>query len=202
MVLREYPTKHGGCAIICGAAPSLFDELAEAKKLRPDATILGVKHAAALIPEIEHIWTQHGEMTLKIKESAGRKIYVHARPRMIQSPSGIKWFVPHSKEAYEAIDYIWPDLGWAKGSSGVAGAMWARHGMGFDEVIMAGINLNQDDKKYAKSYPNKYQCGFCYATDNQVENWLRLLGKHIEDGKTQGVYSMGGNTKKMLGFPP
>lgn len=187
---------------MCGAAPSLFEELERARQLRPEATILGVKHAAAIVPEIEHVWTQHGEMTLKIKESAGRPIFVHARPRIIQSGSGIKWFIPHSKESYEAIDYIWPDLGWAKGSSGIAGAMWARHGMGFDEVILAGINLNQDDKKYAKDYPNKYQFGIAYANNNQVENWLGLLQRHIEEGKAGGIYSMGGNTQKMLGPPP
>ena len=71
--------------------------------MRPGAMILGVKYAASLVPEIEHIWTQHGEMTLKIKAAAGRKIYVHARPRMIQSAKGLVWYVPHSKESYEAI---------------------------------------------------------------------------------------------------
>lgn len=198
---RVYPTKHRGCAIICGAAPSLLEELKEARQLRPDATILGVKFAASLVPEIEHVWTQHGEMTLKIKEAAGRKIYVHARPRIIQTARGTVWHTPHLKESYEAIDYIWPTLGYAKGSSGVAGALWARQGMGFDEVIMAGIGLSCDDKKYANDYPNKYQCGSTYATNNQIENWLKLLQLHIDEGRTKGIYSMGGNTMKMLGRP-
>ena len=199
---RVYPTKHRGCAIICGAAPSLFDELNEAKRLRPDATILGGKFAASVVPEIEHVWTQHGEMTLKIKEAAGRKIYIHARPRIIQSARGTVWFIPHSKEAYEAIDYVWPNLDYVKGSSGIAGALWARHGMGFDEVIMAGIGLSQDNKTYVPGYPNKYQCGKTYANDGQVDNWIRLLQAHIDAGKTAGIYSMGGNTRKMLGCPP
>ncbi len=199
---RVYPSKHRGCAIICGAAPSLLEELAEARKLRPDATILGVKYAASIVPDIKHVWTQHGEMTLKIKEAAGRKIYIHARPRLIHSPLGTTWFIPHSREAYAAIDYVWPNLDYVKGSSGIAGALWARHGMGFDEVIMAGINLSHDNKTYVTGYPNVYQCGKTYANDGQVENWLRLLKAHMDEGKTQGIYSMAGNTKKMLGGPP
>jgi hypothetical protein len=128
---QEYDVKHKGCAIICGAAPCLFEDLAEAKKIRPGATILGVKFAASLVPEIEHIWTQHGEMTLKIKQAAGRKIYVHARPRASQTVRGTQWYVPHLQEAYDAIDYIWRDLNFCVGSSGVAGALWAKHAMGF-----------------------------------------------------------------------
>lgn len=186
---------------MCGAAPSLFEDLDEAKRLRPDAVILGVKYAASLVPEIEHVWTQHGEMTLQIKESAGRKIYVHARPRMVQTARGTVWYIPHSKEAYEAIDYVWPTLDYAKGSSGVAGALWARHGMGFDEVILAGIGLSYDDKTYASGYPNKYQCGDAYANNGQVENWLRLLRAHMDAGRTDGIYSMSGNTANLLGRP-
>jgi hypothetical protein len=198
---RVYPIKHRGCAIICGAAPSLFDDLKAAKELRPDATILGVKFAASLVPDIWHVWTQHGEMTLDIKKSVNRKIYVHARPRMIQTAKGTKLYIPHSKESYEAIDYVWPELDYAKGSSGIAGALWARHGMGFDEVIMAGIGLSYGDKTYASGYPNKYQCGNAYANNGQIENWLRLLHKHVEDRRTNGIFSMSGKTREILGSP-
>jgi hypothetical protein len=196
-----YTEKHEGCAIICGAAPCLFEDLAEAKKIRPNATVLGVKFAASLVPEIEHIWTQHGEMTIKIKKAAGRKIYVHARPRSFQSPSGTMWFVPHSKESYDSIDYAWENLHFCVGSSGVAGALWAKHGMGFDEVIMAGITLSQKDSKYVAGYPNKYLTGSDYATAAQIDNWLGILKGHVNAGRMSGVYSMSGSTSKILGTP-
>jgi hypothetical protein len=186
---------------LCGAAPSLFEDLQEAKRLRPQATILGVKYAASLVPEIEHVWTQHCEMTLLIKAAAGRKIYVHARPRTIQTAKGTAWYIPNQKEAYEAIDYVWPKLDYAKGSSGIAGALWAKHGMGFDEVILAGIGLSGGNRTYAKGYPNRYQQGDSYATQVQIDNWLRVLQVHINEGKTQGIYSMSGATAKMLGKP-
>jgi hypothetical protein len=186
---------------LCGAAPSLFEDLQEARRLRPQATILGVKYAASVVPEIEHVWTQHGEMTLLIKAAVGRKIYVHARPRTIQTAKGTVWYIPSHKEAYEAIDYLWPKLDYAKGSSGIAGALWAKHGMGFDEVILAGIGLSSDNRKYVQDYPNRYSQGAAYATENQIDNWLRVLQSHIDSGKTEGIYSMSGMTAKMLGKP-
>lgn len=196
-----YTKKHKGCAIICGAAPCLFEDLAEAKKARPDATILGVKFTAAIIPEIEHVWTQHGEMTLKIKQAAGRQIYVHARPRSFQTVRGTVWHIPHSQEAYESIDYIWKDIPFAMGSSGVAGAIWAKHGMGFDEVIMAGIPLSHGQLKYVDGYPNRYQTGAGYALPAQIDNWVGILKKHIANGLMENIRSMSGATRGLLGAP-
>ena len=193
--------KHRGCAIICGASPSLFEDLEAAKKLRPEATILGVKYTASLVPEIEHIWTQHGEMTLKIRAAVNRPIIVHARPKALQTAKGTVWHIPYKREAYDSIDYIWPSLSFATGSSGVAGAMWARHGMGFDEVIMAGIGLTTADKSYIAGYPNKYSKGDSYASTDQIDNWVRILKKHQEDGKTEGIFSMSGKTRNILGEP-
>lgn len=193
--------KHGGCAILCGASPSLFEDLEAARQLRPDATILGVKYAASLVPEIEHIWTQHGEMTLKIRAAANRPIIVHARPKTLQTAKGTVWHIPYKKEAYQAIDYIWPSLSYAVGSSGVAGALWARHGMGFDEVIMAGIGLSSRLATYAAGYPNKLSQGTAYARTDQIDNWVRILRRHQEDGRTNGIFSMSGRTRDILGAP-
>jgi hypothetical protein len=197
----EYAVKHRGCAIICGASTSLFEDLEAARKLRPEATILGVKYTASLVPEIEHIWTQHGEMTLRIRAAVNRPIIVHARPKALQTAKGTVWHIPYKREAYDSIDYIWPSLSFATGSSGVAGAMWARHGMGFDEVIMAGIGLTTADKSYTAGYPNKYSKGDSYASTDQIDNWVRILKKHQEDGKTEGIFSMSGKTRNILGEP-
>jgi hypothetical protein len=199
---RLYTVKHKGCAILCGAAPCLFEDLAEAKKIRPDADILGVKYAASLVPEIEHIWTQHGEKTISIKKAAGRTIYVHARPRTFQTPGGTLWYLPHKKEAFEAIDYVWDSLSYAVGSSGLAGALWARHGMGYDEVILAGIPLSVNNAQYAEGYPNKYQNKNSYASADQIDNWVKALKDHIKNDRMIGVYSMSGATRKLLGPPP
>lgn len=198
---RVYPIKHGGCAIICGAAPSLFEDLKRAQELRPQADILGVKYAAALVPEIQHVWTQHAEFTLKIKASAGRQIFVHSREPEAQSDKGTVRHITGLRAAFDAVDYVWPSLSFVTGSSGVAGALWAKHGMCYNEVIMVGITLSVKDATYASGYPNKYQKVTKYASDEQIDNWLKILKEHQKNGLTNGIYSMRGATRKVLGEP-
>ena len=196
-----YATKHTGCAIICGAAPCVFDDLKLARQLRPDATILGVNDTAAMIPEIEHIWSQHGDMAQSFKKNAGRRIYVHARARKHQNGGGL-WLLPVPDAKWAYVDYVWHDLGWVSGSSGVAGALWAKHGMGFDEVIMAGIPLSADSLIYSDEYmstPTKK--GGHFAEIEQVIHWAAILRTHQKNGKTDGIYSMSGETAKILGMP-
>ena len=74
--------------------------------------------------------------------------------------------------------------------------------MGFEEVIMAGITLTGDDQKYATGYPNKYSQHAAYARVDQIDNWVRVLKRHQEEGLTMGIYSMSGRTKDILGSPP
>jgi hypothetical protein len=198
-----YTVKHKGCAILCGAAPCLFEDLAEAKKARPSATVLGIKFVASLVPEIEHVWSQHIELVAKIKKAAGRAIKVHTRPRRHQHASAPMWFYPANKESLAAVDYEWPDLHWVAGSSGFAGALWARHGMGFDEVIMAGIPMDQKSRQYVSGYGQKPKFdNNAYANENQVLHWLQIVKDFKESGKANGIYSMSGKTQKLLGAPP
>jgi hypothetical protein len=73
--------------------------------------------------------------------------------------------------------------------------------MGFEEVIMAGITLSVEDQKYAQGYPNKYSQHAGYARADQIDNWVRVLKRHQEEGLTMGIYSMSGKTKDLLGAP-
>lgn len=198
---ERYTARHGGCAIICGAAPCVFEDLENARKLRPDATIVGVNNAAAMIPEIEHIWTQHPSDAQEYKKAAGKIIYIHSRPRSFDNGAGT-WRLVVSDETWESIDYYWPTLSWISGSSGAAGALWAKHGMGFDEVIMAGIPLSTDSLVYCEKYPSKpTQNNNQYAKDTQVNHWLKIFSSLINEGKTKNIWSMSGSTKEMLGAP-
>lgn len=183
---KRYEVRHRGVAIVCGGAPCLFEDLESAKKLRPEAEILGVNATAALVKEIEHIWTQHNNLAGQFKAKAGRDVKVHARSNVMGND----------------VDYVWPELNWVSGSSGVAAALWARHGMGFDEVIMAGVPLHVNKLSYVAGYPSKpTKENGSFAEKHQVEHWLMMLKSHIAEGKTQGIYSMSGATSRLLGFP-
>jgi hypothetical protein len=73
--------------------------------------------------------------------------------------------------------------------------------MGFDEVIMAGIGLSAGQRSYAPGYPNKFSQNDGYARSDQIDNWVRILKKHHEEGRTQGIFSMSGKTRDILGAP-
>lgn len=179
----RYDTKHKGSVIICGSAPCVFEDLDRARNLRPNADILGVNYVGEIFPEIRHIWTQHSNHAKNIKERSD--VMVHAS----------------SNKRSEPVDYVWPDLEWVCGSSGLAGALWARWGLGFDEVIMAGIPLNPEEIMYSEKYPHGAGRTFFFAKPNTIRGWLNHLSMHKENGKTQGIYSMSGETMKSLGEP-
>jgi hypothetical protein len=169
-----------------------------ARQLRPDATLLGVNNVAAMVDGIEHIWTQHSDHAPMFKANASH-IKVHARPRQYRNGGGL-WFLPASDRAWAAVDYVWPELTWVGGSSGVAAALWARHGMGFDEVILAGVPL--EGLRYAEPYPSvPTKEGGAWAEEHQLVQWYEQLRGHQERGKTEGVYSMSGRTREVLGAP-
>jgi hypothetical protein len=181
-----YKTKHEGTAILCGSAPCVFEDLQNALALRPGATVLGVNYTPAMFDDIkiEHIWTQHNELALDMRAKMPG-VWIHARSNVMG----------------HGVDYHWPSLDWVNGSSGVAGAIWAKLGMGFDEVIMAGIPLSREETRYSEKYPSEYKKKVGFATSAQIEHWLSHLETHQANNLMRGVYSMSGATKDILGYP-
>ena len=183
MMPQRYEVKHRGTAIVCGSAPCVFEDLENAKKLRPNATILGVNGTAGMFEEIEHIWTQHNNFASEFRSIAKRPIKIHARPKIMGND----------------VDYWWPELSSVKGSSGLAGSLWAK-AMGFDEVIMVGIPLSTSETKYCDKYPaNRNLKDF--ATEGNILTWQQFVRLYKEEGKTNGIYSMSGYTRKIFGAP-
>jgi hypothetical protein len=174
--------------------------------------LLGVNFSASVVPGIRHVWTQHIEIAGKIKGMALEPVRVHSRPRSFQVRSGgTAWFTGVSKELEDQVDYLWPDLGWVGGSSGFAAALWAKHGIGFDEVILAGVGLQVDSRKYSDEYcevttkalrPPAHDGNTHFASPDSVEHWHQCINNFILQNKTTGIYSMSGWTSERLGLPP
>jgi len=180
---QRYEVRHEGPAIICGGAPSVFVDVQKARKLRPNAVLLGANCAAGIFPEIDHVWTQHNADVQWLRDVIGRPIKVHGRSNIIGQ-----------------TDYVWPELAFHKGSSGLVGALWGRL-MGFDEVIMAGIPLSSSELGHSEEYQaiakdeNPYTAGAM----NLYQVFAR---KYKDEGKAQGIYSMSGYTRELFGPPP
>jgi hypothetical protein len=161
--------------------------------------MLGVKYAASLYREIEHVWTQHLEQATDIKARAGRPIFIHSRPSRMHRKLR---FVDGNRGEVD-IDYVWPELAWVSGSSGFSAALWARHGMGFDEVILCGIPL--DSGGYTaeigdwKLLQGDKKTSFVNAT--VLDSYRSTVAVCRNAGKTEGIVSMSGWTRQELGAP-
>jgi hypothetical protein len=79
--------------------------------------------------------------------------------------------------------------------------MWAKHGMGFDQVIMAGVSLSQDVMTYNEKYVGQEAFNGKFALDFKLEGWQETLRQFQAEGKTEGVYSISGFTRELLGAP-
>lgn len=192
--MQTYTERHSGTAIVCGAAACMLDDLAKARQMRPDATILGCNMIAALVPEIKHVWTQEARIGVMIRPVIPQDVKIHAA-KGPQVGMEVMW----------DADYLWPELAWVCGTSGFSAGLWARHGMGFDEVILAGVPLTKTISTYVNGYPSPGNLGDGRIpvgyTDNNFEHWIQQVRGHKRAGKTEGIYSMSGATMGVLGHP-
>jgi hypothetical protein len=177
----------------------VHQDVEAARRLRPEAVMLGVKYSCVLYPEIEHVWTQHLEQARHIREKAGRRVFVHSRQRVHQTRRSITWQAGNEHD----IDYIWPELRWVHGSSGFAAGLWAHHGMGFSEVILCGVPLDPGGYAPEVAAWKKQQGdnGQSFVDTCNLMRWREGIMKYVEDGRASMIRSMSGWTRQVCGAP-
>lgn len=195
---QRYAAKHDGAALVIGYAPSVHVDVEAARRLRPDAAMLGVKYACVLYQEIAHVWTQHLEQAPDIRAKAGRPVLIHGRSRQLQRRR-LTWIPGRDSD----LDYVWPDLGWLCAGSGFSAALWARYGMGFEEVIMCGIPMS--DEGYAPAMAGVKRArgdgGRSFAEPSALARWRGEIAAMAAKGITAGITSLSGWTRDTLGAP-
>lgn len=212
--MKAYPLKHQGPVLVLGGASNVRDDYEAARKLYPNAMVVGASFAGCIFPEITHIWTQHNEDAQRIKQRALGKIQVHCRQTRYKSSSAthtIFWFRPAPPKQSNGdapwIDYEWPSLNWVQGSSGFAAALWARHGLGYDTAILCGVPISDAITDHDPNYLCNSQIAvtdphWTHGDENYVSYCHRAIRKIKEAGKADGIYSMSGWTREFLGAPP
>jgi hypothetical protein len=189
--LARHRHKQGSVAIICGGAPSVFDDVEAARALRPSAVLLGATAAAAMFPEINHVWTHHGDEGASLKAMVDRQIKVHCRGRNKRTVPPII-----------GCDFVWPRLNWVSGSSGFGAALWAIHGLRFHEAILCGVPISTDVLGY---HPDRrfVQAGSGFSHNRSAtRGWQAQILAFKKRGLCHGIYSMGGWTRDTFGAPP
>jgi hypothetical protein len=179
-----------------GCATSVKADVAAARVLRPGAVLLGAKYAVVLYQEIEHVWTQHIEQAADIRARAGRRVFIHSRSRIHQRRR-----LPGLPE--KGVDYVWPTLEWVNGGSGFAAALWARHGMGFDEVILCGVPLDPGGyaPEIAAFKAMRGDGGKSFVDTRALARWRDVVAAFVANGRAAGITSMSGWTRGVLGMP-
>lgn len=160
--------------------------------MRPNADVLGCNLVPAMIPEIKKTWTQeatkNGRM-IRSHVAEDVEIHTYAMPQ------------PGLEHLYQA-DYVWPELSWICGTSGFGAGLWAKHGLGYDEVILAGVPLDRSIKVYRSEYKSPFNNPeMPFASDELFEHWYHQIKAHRSKGRTESIFSMSGATMYLLGAP-
>lgn len=163
-------------AIIIGGAATVWDELARARELMPNAMIIGVNHAGRDYDgELAHWATMHPELF-------GRWIAERSKHR--RPSAGKLW---HAKHRISKVDSK-PIESWG-GSSGLLAVKLALD-LGCERVILCGVPMEQQGCHYD-------QLGRKWLEARQYwANW----NKHLPDMEGR-VKSFSGFTMRLLGAP-
>jgi hypothetical protein len=211
--MKTYPHRHQGPVLVLGGASNVRDDYDAARKLYPNAMVVGASFAGCIFPEITHIWTQHNENATRIKERALGLVRVHARPSRYTSKARTHttfWFrkgPTAAPKTHDPIDYYWPDLTWVQGSSGFTAALWARHGLGYDTAILCGVPISDAITDHDPNYLCNAQIAvtdphWTHGDETYVGYCHKAIAAIKATGRAEGIYSMSGWTREFLGAPP
>jgi hypothetical protein len=190
--------------LVVGSAPSLFDDLAAAQALYPDAEIMLVNGACAAVEAAQHVLAGH---TDKAEE--------FARAREEAFPFALPWRLhatqrigsnPIRPEEYPSVTDWWgPDCTSGATSAGKAALIGLR--MGFDRIILVGCPLDGSGYFVGESagIPQLRSCQRVGdATKQQAATIRRYKKRMAELAETTfkgKVFSMSGYTRELLGYP-
>jgi len=189
--IPEWTERRGGTLLIAGSAACVFDDLTSAKALRPLAPVLVINGAGQLIENAQHLLCGHGEKAPFFIEARNRRfpnappVFIHASRRGGTDPKG--------------VTHIWENV--STGGTSAWKAVRIGKGMGFDELILCGCPL--DDSGYASGESNgiPHACARIGLGEGRMYDNYRATFKKRAKLEGQGVYSMSGYSRELLGAP-
>lgn len=178
--------------IVAGSAPSVREDVEDARKLRRDAPILAVNHAIRALPEADYCFCGHIEM-VQWREFAGE-----ARPLIARRPGPNEQKTTGPISNYPEIDE-WVDTPATSAGSGINAALAAKV-YGFEEIILAGIGLDWtegyvDGMVADRFFPSVQRS---MATKRHQAGLRAAVEKGID---FSGIVSMRGYTREVFGAP-
>lgn len=183
-----YPFKRSGSCLVCGFAPTLYDDLARARELRPGASVIVVNQAATEIEAFAVFSLHHKPSKLDVWAEKQRQRF--GKPVEVHAHSGAGSYEVNA-QLYPYVDYWW-DAAKGKGTSAWAAAKLAIL-MGFSEAILCGVLI--DRAPYANA---------TFCRDFRSQAVLNIYRGYIKKDKAwhSRIYAMSGWPRGLLGLPP
>jgi hypothetical protein len=194
--------------LVVGSAPCLFQDVAAAKRLYPEAHTMTVNDSCGALPDIQHMLAGH---TVKAEAFvAYRKEKFPDKP-MPQVHANWARLEEAPKKDYPSVT-MWHGGEVSSGASSAGKAIRIGFKLGYDRIILCGCPMNgggyfnpSEEDRLQKPF-QRY--GKCRRIGHDKEQSHRsIVGyrkKFAELAKTEWagrVFSMSGWTRKILGAP-
>ena len=189
---KEYQVRHSGQAIVCGSAPCLLSEFAEAKANMPDAKVFVVNESSYGIWG-DFLVSYHVE---KFDEFKSKSVNPHI---VTMTGKGYR-----SPEEEAQIDYRFDNI--KIGATSVGDAIQIAKQMGFTEIVIVGAPMNGGDGYYNDTSMESDGCPR-FGSKEYIDTLESLKGglnqrALIEIAKTlPEVKSMSGFSAEVFGKP-
>ena len=169
--------------LVLGSAKCLWKDIEAFKALGTYDAVIAVKQAGVYWPGPLRAWvTLHPVQT-----------EYHIKERRAAGYPDADEVVAHIKKGSTCVDrefdYLWPGMP-RSGASGIAGAKYAIHDLGFDRAVLCGIPMVAQSRIDNGGH----------WTDEKTENYRNGVRPVVDDMK-RFVRSMSGWTREVLGAP-
>lgn len=186
----EYTERHEGPVIVMGGGPDAF---ASADEVRHNlGRAVPVIAVAGMCVKTENIFTVTGHHEILQNVPGAEKHSIHVYPSDQRRPP----------KNFDGIEHVWHGPMMMLGTSSLPAAMIAK-AVGFSPVILCGVPLTKVG--YVDGYKGSIICDSEFDTKKQLRATLET--RHAtwkafhERGELEGVYSMSGFTRNLLGGP-
>lgn len=192
--IPAYKHTHRGPVIVLGSADCALRDLSRAQIRFCDAPIIGVNDASK-ISALDHLFSLHAEFleqwAREQAERFGRQPLVHSAARKRADDDA---------SARRIVDYWW--AGAHSGATSAWSAVRVAKMMGFERVIMCGCPLRATG--YATDpRQDKHSRSLGLVADDHpmIKRFRKRLAEYVGEGEGEGVFSMSGFTRELLGAP-
>jgi hypothetical protein len=194
--------------LVVGSAPCLYEDVAAALELYPDAEIMAINEAAGALEKVDHVLAGH---TAKAEQFFDYRMlkFPHCKRFRVHANWVRVGEAPRSEHPM-VTDWWGGDV--SSGATSAGKAIRIAKKMGFERVVLCGCPLDssgyfnpQDTEAMQKQYWHTGKCarvGLPRDKDNRSVVRYKETFRKLAEAEWKGwVFSMSGFSRQLLGAP-